>query len=133
MSSYKELEVEKIIVGDRARVEMGEIDDLAEKARERDIDLSDLKGGSFKITNVGSIGGLFATPIINAGECAILALGRVYDKVIFDDAKRLKSIKVLPFSISFDHRVVDGAEVARFANDLKQYLEDPDLLLSEIQ
>jgi pyruvate dehydrogenase E2 component (dihydrolipoamide acetyltransferase) len=109
-----------------------DVQDLAEKARTRKIDVSDLKGGTFTITNVGSIGGLFATPIINPGEVAILALGRIQDKLVPDKVKKIKLIKSLSFSISFDHRVVDGAEVARFANKLKQYIEDPDLLLAEI-
>jgi len=107
-----------------------EIEDLAGKAQTRKLDLAELKGGSFTITNVGVIGGLHATPIINWPEVAILATGKIYDKVVYKDEKIVVR-KVLPFSVAFDHRVLDGAECARFANTLKEYLEDPELLLME--
>ena len=100
-----------------------EIFDLADKARERKLDLADLKGGTFTITNVGSIGGLYATPIVNYPEVAILGLGRMYDKPVVINGK-IEIRKVLPFSLSFDHRVLDGAEAARFANDMKKVLEE---------
>ncbi len=105
-----------------------EIEELAEKASSRTIDIADLKGNSFTITNIGVIGGLYATPIINQPDVAILAIGRIYIKPVFSD-KKIEMRKVLPLSLSFDHRVLDGAEAARFMNDLKKYLEDPDLIL----
>lgn len=105
-----------------------EIEGLAEKARDRTLDIMDMKGGTFTITNVGSIGGLFATPIINPGECAILAVGKMYDKVIAENGKT-KIVKALPLSLTFDHRIADGAEAAQFTNTLIKYLEDPSLLL----
>jgi pyruvate dehydrogenase E2 component (dihydrolipoamide acetyltransferase) len=101
---------------------------LSQKARDRSIDLGDLRGGTFTITNIGSIGGTFATPIINYPEVAILLTGRIYDKVVSIGGKP-KVRKVLPLSLTFDHRVTDGAEVARFMNDLKEILENPDDLL----
>jgi len=107
-----------------------EIETLAEKARQRTIDIGDLKGGTFTITNYGSVGGLFGTPIINPGECAILGLGRIVEKPCVVDGQT-EILKILPLSITFDHRIVDGAEVARFANTLIEHLEDPDLLLLE--
>jgi pyruvate dehydrogenase E2 component (dihydrolipoamide acetyltransferase) len=111
-----------------------EIQGLAEKARKRELDLMDFKGGSFTITNVGSIGGTYATPILNPGESSILALGRIQDKpLVF--GKRIKSVKirkVLPISLTFDHSVYDGAEAARFANAVKEYLEDPHFLLLDM-
>ncbi|MBI4162716.1 MAG: 2-oxo acid dehydrogenase subunit E2 [Candidatus Aenigmarchaeota archaeon] len=108
-----------------------ELEDLAKKARERSLDLMDMKGGTFTITNIGSIGGLHATPIINYPEAAILALGRIYDKVTVNQQEKIVVRKYLPFSLAFDHRIFDGAYAARFANKLKQYLEDPDELLIE--
>jgi len=107
-----------------------EIYKLAEQARDRSIKLEDLKGGTFTITNIGSLGGLFATPIINYPEVAILALGRIYEKPVVVKGK-LTVRKVLPISLAFDHRVVDGAYAARFANNLKKHLEDPDLLMMD--
>ncbi|QQG38969.1 MAG: 2-oxo acid dehydrogenase subunit E2 [Candidatus Woesearchaeota archaeon] len=108
-----------------------EIQDLAEKVRIKKIDLMDLKGGTFTITNVGSIGGLYATPIVNYPEVSILALGRIYDKLVPDKKKGIKRIKVMPLSLSFDHRVVDGAQAALFVNEIKKHLEDPDMFLVE--
>ena len=107
-----------------------EIFSLADKARNRKIDLADLKGGTFTITNYGSIGGNYGTPIINYPEAAILGLGRIFDRVMSIN-KRLEVRKILPLSLTFDHRILDGAEAARFLNKLKGYLEDPDLMLIE--
>lgn len=105
-----------------------EIEELAQKARDRKLDLADLKGGTFSITNYGSIRGLFATPIINYPEAAILGLGRIYDKLVIDGEK-VHKIKVLPISLTFDHRILDGAYAERFIDVLIKHLEDPDLIL----
>jgi pyruvate dehydrogenase E2 component (dihydrolipoamide acetyltransferase) len=102
----------------------------AEATRSREIGLEDLKGGTFTITNIGSIGGQFATPIINHPECAILALGAIQDKVVVREGKAVIR-KMLPLSLTFDHRIIDGAEAARFVNDVKKHLEDPTLMLLE--
>lgn len=107
-----------------------EIMNLANLAKERKVNVGDLKGGSFTITNVGGIGGMHFTPIINYPEAAILGLGRAYDKVLSENGN-LVTRKVLPLSLTFDHRIVDGAEAARFVNDLKKFLQDPDALLLE--
>ncbi len=107
-----------------------ELQDLAEKVRDRKVDLADLKGGTFTITNVGTLGGVFATPIPNHPESAILATGKMQDMPLAVEGS-VRVRKVLPLSLTFDHRVLDGAEAARFMNDLKGYLEDPDLLLVE--
>jgi len=97
---------------------------LAEAARKRTLDLADLKGGTFSITNVGAIGGDAATPIINYPETAILATMRISERVrAVGGAAVVRT--VLPLCLSFDHRVVDGAEAARFMNDLIANLEDP--------
>lgn len=107
-----------------------ELAQLAEKARNRKIDLADLKGGSFTITNYGSYGGIYGTPIINYPEVAILGLGKIRDTPVARNGK-IEIRKILYLSLSFDHRVVDGAEAARFLNSLIKRLEDPELLLLE--
>jgi len=105
-----------------------EIQNLAEQAKDRTIDMADLKGGTFSITNVGMIGGEYATPIINYPEVAILATLRIDDRPRIEDGE-IKIKKTLPLCLSFDHRVVDGAEVGRFMNDLIYFLENPGLIL----
>ncbi len=107
-----------------------EIYELANAARNRTIDLGDLRGGTFTITNFGSIRGIFATPIVNYPEVAILGIGRIFDKLVSKD-KKIYVRKILPLSFTFDHRVADGAEAARFMDTLIKYLEDPGLLLAE--
>jgi pyruvate dehydrogenase E2 component (dihydrolipoamide acetyltransferase) len=102
-----------------------EIVDLAEKARTRKIDIMDMKGGTFTITNYGSIGGTYATPILNPGEAAILGLGRIFDKTYTNKVGLVQNKKVLPISLTFDHRILDGAQAARFIESLKKILEDP--------
>ncbi|MEW5901661.1 MAG: dihydrolipoamide acetyltransferase family protein [Acidobacteriota bacterium] len=104
-----------------------EIQTLAEAAKNRTVDLADLKGGTFSITNVGMIGGEAATPIINYPEVAILATLKIKDRVRAEGGQPLAK-KTLPLCLSFDHRVVDGAEAARFMNDLVARLESPDFL-----
>ena len=108
----------------------GEIQSLAEAAKARTLDLADLRGGTFSITNVGMIGGEAATPIINSPEVAILATLKIKDRVRLKNG-RVAAVKTLPLSLSFDHRVIDGAEAARFMNDLVAKLEDADLLRRE--
>jgi pyruvate dehydrogenase E2 component (dihydrolipoamide acetyltransferase) len=95
---------------------------LASSARARTLDLADLKGGTFSITNVGMLGGEAATPIINYPEVAILATMRIAERVrAVGGVPAVRTI--LPLCLSFDHRVIDGAEAARFMNDLKGILE----------
>jgi pyruvate dehydrogenase E2 component (dihydrolipoamide acetyltransferase) len=107
-----------------------ELEGLSEKARSRTIDLADLKGGTFTITNFGAMGGIFGFPIIHHPEVAILGMGKIYEKPVVVDGK-IEIRKVLPLSLSFDHRVVDGAEAVRFMNTVIQLLEDPGLILLE--
>lgn len=104
-----------------------EIQNLAKAARERTLDLADLKGGTFSITNVGVIGGYAATPIINYPEVAILASMKIEDRARVENGAVVVR-KTLPLCLSFDHRVIDGAEAARFARDLIRFLEDPEKL-----
>ena len=98
-----------------------EIQGLAEKSKNRKLDLMDMKGGSFTITNYGSISGTYGTPIINPGESAIIGLGRAFDKVVLVNNKP-ENRKILPVSLTFDHQVLDGAEAARFLQSLKEAL-----------
>ncbi len=107
-----------------------ELTQLAEKARNRTIDLADLKGGTFTITNYGALGGIYGTPIINYPEVAILGTGKIRDMPVVRDGK-IEIRKILFLALSFDHRVVDGAEAARFLNTVIARLEDPDLILLE--
>jgi len=107
-----------------------ELTKLAAKARDRTIDLADLKGGTFTISNYGALGGIYATPIINYPEVAILGVGKIKDTPVVRNGK-LVVRKILSLSLSFDHRVVDGGEGARFLNTVIAHLEDPDLILLE--
>ena len=113
----------------RSVVELAEdVASVAEACKNRSIARERLTGGTFTISNVGSYGGRFATPIINYPEVAILAAGRAYEKVLVSEG-RIYAGMVLPLSLSCDHRVVDGAEGARFLNTLKSLLEQPEHLL----
>jgi len=107
-----------------------ELTQLAEKARNRTIDLADLKGGTFTITNYGTLGGIYGTPIINHPEVAILGVGKIKDMPVVREDK-IEIRKILHLALSFDHRVVDGGEAARFLNTVIARLEDPDLILLE--
>ncbi|MFC2165602.1 dihydrolipoamide acetyltransferase family protein [Acidobacteriota bacterium] len=109
-----------------------EIQNLAKMAKDRKLDMADLKGGTFSITNVGMIGGEYATPIINYPEAAILATLKIADRPRVKDGEIVIKT-ILPLCLSFDHRIVDGAEVGRFMNDLVNYLENPSLLLIDAE
>jgi pyruvate dehydrogenase E2 component (dihydrolipoamide acetyltransferase) len=105
-----------------------EVEGLTERARSRKIDLADLKGGSFTISNYGSVGGMYGVPIINFPEAAILGIGRMRDVPRVVDGEIVVR-KVMGLSVSFDHRIVDGAEVAGFINTLKRLFENPSEIL----
>ena len=94
------------------------------KARDRQLTLEDMKDGTFSITNYGAIGGLFAVPVINYPQAAILGIGRIQKKPVVRDNEIVIG-DVLPLSLSVDHRIVDGGEAARFLNDIVNYLNDP--------
>jgi pyruvate dehydrogenase E2 component (dihydrolipoamide acetyltransferase) len=106
-----------------------ELAQLSEKARTRKISLDEMQGGCFSISNLGGIGGSFFTPIINAPEVAILGISRarmepIHDKGTGQFAPRL----MLPLSLSYDHRVIDGADGARFLRWVVEAFEQPFLL-----
>jgi pyruvate dehydrogenase E2 component (dihydrolipoamide acetyltransferase) len=107
-----------------------ELNALAERARNRTITLAEMKGSSFTISNFGQFGGGFATPIINYPDVAILGCGRITDKpwVVHGE---IAIRKILPLSLTFDHRVTDGGDATRFLSRVASYLEDPALLFIE--
>jgi pyruvate dehydrogenase E2 component (dihydrolipoamide acetyltransferase) len=107
-----------------------ELETLTERARDRSIAPEEMRGGTFSITNFGAVGGEYATPIINYPETAILGVGAIKDKPRVVEGEVVPR-KVLTLSLSIDHRVIDGAEAARFINTVKEYLESPELLLLE--
>ena len=98
-----------------------ELKKVSEDCRNLKIEKKEFFGGSITITSLGGIGGSFFTPIINYPEVAILGIGRSYKKQIFINEKFITRT-VLPVSLSYDHRIIDGAEAARFNNDLKDNL-----------
>ncbi len=101
-----------------------ELQELGKKARERKITLEELKGSTFTISNYGSFGGTYATPIINYPDIAILGTGKIVERPWVKDGKIVVR-KILSLSLTFDHRVVDGAEAAIFLTKVVRYLEDP--------
>ena len=103
---------------------------LAEKARHRKIDLHELKGSTFTITNYGVVGASYGTPIINYPEVAILGLGKIEDRPVVRNGQ-IAIRKIMPLSLAFDHRVIDGVEAGRFLGVVIQHLEDPNLMLIE--
>ncbi|MBM4288598.1 MAG: 2-oxo acid dehydrogenase subunit E2 [Deltaproteobacteria bacterium] len=115
--------------GDKGILELAqEIQDLAAKARNRTIDLADLQGGSFTITNYGSIRGIHGTPVINYPETAILGIGRKQELPRVW-AGNIEVRQILPISLSFDHRIIDGAQAARFLQHFIALVENPALLM----
>ena len=98
-----------------------ELKTISDKCRNLKIDKKEFFGGSITITSLGSIGGSFFTPIINYPEVAILGVGRSLKKNIYYEDKYQARI-MLPLSLSYDHRIIDGAEAARFCNELKENL-----------
>jgi len=105
-----------------------ELELVAARARDRKISAEDLKGGTFTISNQGAIGGAHFTPIINLPEVAILGTGKIMDMAVVVDGK-IEPRKMLPLSLTFDHRALDGAEAAKFMNELKKWLENPEAMV----
>ena len=105
-----------------------ELVELAELARSGKFTIDDLRGGTFTISNLGAIGGTYSTPIINPPEAAILLAGRSRMMPLWVD-KTFEPRLMLPLSLTYDHRIVDGAAAARFLNDVKGYLANPGRLL----
>lgn len=107
-----------------------QISELADKANSRKLTMDDMKDGTFTITNYGSIGGIFATPVINYPEAGILGVGRIVKKPVVKNDQVVPG-SMLALSLSVDHRIVDGGEASRFINSVMKYLADPVALLME--
>lgn len=111
-----------------------DISAIVDRARVNKLTLDDYKGGTITLTNVGSIGGLFATPVINYPEVAILGLNKIFKKPVVKTVNGRDEIVIRDwtyFSISLDHRIVDGAIGAEFMKTFIKYIENPSLLLLE--
>jgi len=100
-----------------------ELNDLAERTRQRKVSLEELQGGSFTISNQGGIGGGHFTPIINKPEVAVLGLGRATSKPVVRDGK-IEPRAILPICLSYDHRLIDGADAVRFILEVVRVLEN---------
>jgi len=108
-----------------------EISDLAGKARDGKLAPDDMRHGTITITNIGSIGGLYATPIINPPEVAIIGIYEIVKKpVVVNDQIVIR--EMMNITATCDHRVIDGAEAARFLKKLKSRLANPQALLMEM-
>ena len=103
--------------------------EMAGKVRGGNFGVSDLKGGTFTISNLGTIGGQYSTPIVNVPEVAILLVGRSRKLPVVMPDDSIQARLMMPLSLSYDHRLVDGATAARFLNDVIGYLEAPSRLL----
>ncbi|MSR57581.1 MAG: pyruvate dehydrogenase [Planctomycetaceae bacterium] len=108
-----------------------ELVELAQKARDRKLTIAEMQGGSFTITNLGGIGGTYFTPIVNYPEVAILGMSRTTQQPVIVAGKSEIRL-MLPLSLSYDHRVINGADGARFIVKLSGLLSDPFQLLSEV-
>jgi pyruvate dehydrogenase E2 component (dihydrolipoamide acetyltransferase) len=117
-------DVDRKSVGELAK----DIQDLAARTRDGKVTVDDLTGGTFTITNAGNIGGLFATPVINFPEVAIMGVHAIKDAAIVKDGQIVAGKKMY-LSVSIDHRLVDGATGARWMNVVKDHLEQPYRLL----
>jgi pyruvate dehydrogenase E2 component (dihydrolipoamide acetyltransferase) len=108
-----------------------EIADKAERARERRLTLDELRGGTCTVTNIGPLGGLFATPIIHQPELAIVGLHTIAERPVVRNGE-IVIRRMMYLSVSFDHRWIDGAEGARFMTDLVKLIENPGLLMASL-
>jgi pyruvate dehydrogenase E2 component (dihydrolipoamide acetyltransferase) len=108
-----------------------ELADKAERARTKGLPMREMSGGCFSISSLGAIGGTAFTPIINAPELAILGVTRAIERLVLVDGQ-VRSHKMLPLSLSYDHRVINGADAARFCRFVAEALEHPALLLEPI-
>ena len=123
------------VVRDADRLSFAEIErsigELASKARSNSLALSDLQGGSFTITNGGVFGSLLSTPILNAPQVGILGMHKIQLRPVAIDEERSENRPMMYIALSYDHRIVDGAEAVGFLVKVKEMLEDPETLLLE--
>ncbi len=115
----------------RSLLDLGDaVTTLAGKARAKTLTPDDLTGSSFSVTNIGSIGALFSFPIINVPDAAILGVHSVVRRPIVAPDGSIVAADMMYLSLSFDHRLVDGAEAARFCKEVIRLLENPELLMA---
>jgi len=107
-----------------------QIGELAQKARTRKLSIEEMKGGSFSITSFGSIGGIYATPVLNYPQAGILGIGRILKTPVVRDDEIVVG-NIMPLSLTVDHRIVDGGEATRFIYKVMEYLTDPISFLME--
>jgi pyruvate dehydrogenase E2 component (dihydrolipoamide acetyltransferase) len=105
-----------------------ELTDIAERARQKKLQSEEMRGGTFTITNLGGLGGTGFSPIVNWPEVAILGLSRARQQAVVRDGQIVPRL-MLPLSLSYDHRVIDGADAARFTRRLAEMLENPLVML----
>jgi len=116
-------------VGEKGLLELArEVNGLVDRARAGDLEPAEMQGGTFTVTNFGAIGGEYANPVINVPETAILGVGELTERPVVEDGT-VVARPTLPLSLAIDHRVVDGADAARFTNTVMEYLADPTRLL----
>jgi len=108
-----------------------EVADKAERARSRELTLDEIRGGSCTLTNIGPLGGVFATPIINQPELAIVGLHAIKERPEVVNGE-IAIRKMMYLSISFDHRYIDGAEAARFMSDMVRLVSEPMVLMARL-
>ncbi|MGX8236400.1 2-oxoglutarate dehydrogenase complex dihydrolipoyllysine-residue succinyltransferase [Exiguobacterium undae] len=124
------------VVRDADKKNFGEIEkdiiNLAVKARDNKLGLSDLTGGTFTITNGGTFGSLMSTPILNGPQVAILGMHAINLRPIAIDAERMENRPMMYVALSYDHRIVDGKEAVTFLKHIKDLLEDPESLIFEV-
>lgn len=120
--------VDKMGIPDIARA----LGDMASGVRDNNFAVEDLRGGTFTISNLGAIGGTYSTPIINVPETAILLVGRSRKMPVVVDNDEVAVRLMMPMSLSYDHRLIDGGAAARFLNEVIGYLEAPSRLLLAI-
>lgn len=109
-----------------------EITDLSKRARDGKLKPEEMKGATITITNIGSVGGTYATPIINHPEVAILGMYKISDKVIVDETGGFKAVKSMNFTITADHRLIDGAVAANFLKDFILKIQNPGRLMLDM-
>ena len=106
-----------------------ELERLNAEAKTGKSRLEDLRGGTFTITSIGGLGGLISTPVVNHPQAAILGIGRIVKRPVYDESGNIKPADLVYLSLSFDHRILDGAVAAAFCNAVMRHLQNPAVLL----
>ena len=109
-----------------------EIVDLSKRARDGKLQLDEMRGATVTITNIGSVGGTYATPIINHPEVAILGMYKISEKPVFGKDGKIEAIKAMNFTITADHRLIDGAVAANFLAAFIRRIENPGALMLDM-